>query len=117
VVEEPRRRVPKTIGELRRRLRESGEPWEPNPRLRDEEPLPTPARGGLEPGEGPPEAEQPGPFEGGLEELLRESPPANPLVRERWRDQELLPDDDPGPSGGTPGELEERTEASDEESE
>jgi hypothetical protein len=71
-----------------------------------------PARGGLEPGQGPSEGEEPKPFEGNLEELLRESPPANPLLRERWDDQELLPDDDPGPGGGTPGELEEPEERS-----
>jgi hypothetical protein len=105
-VEEKGQGLPRTIGELRRLLRERGEPWEPNPRLRDEEPLPMPPRGGLEPGEGPPESQEPEPFEGDLEEVLRESPPANPFVRERWRDQELLRDDDPGPSAGTPGELE-----------
>jgi hypothetical protein len=115
VTEHPRRRIPRTVGELRRQLRESGEPWEPNPRLRDEEPLPMPARGGLEPGEGPPETEQPQPFEGDLEELLRESPPANPFVRERWQEQELLRDDEAGPGGGTPGEIEERQEESDSE--
>jgi hypothetical protein len=107
MADEQRRRMPRTIGELRRQLRERGEPWEVTPRLRDEEPLPTPARGGLEPGEGPPETEGPEPFEGDLGELLRESPPANPFVRERWRDQELLSEDDPGPGGGTPGELDE----------
>jgi hypothetical protein len=112
MADKPRRRLPRTIGELRRQLRERGEPWEPSPRLRDEEPLPMPARGGLEPGEGPAESAEPEPFEGDVEELLRESPPANPFVRERWQDQELLPDDDPGPSAGTPGELEERGESS-----
>jgi hypothetical protein len=104
---EQRRRTPRTVGELREQLRERGEPWEPNPRLRDEEPLPDPPRGGLEPGEGPEENQEPKPFEGDLGELLRESPPANPLVRERWRDQDLLREDDPGAREGTPGELEE----------
>jgi hypothetical protein len=103
-------RIPRTIGELRRQLRDRREPWEPNPRLRDEEPLPTPARGGLEPGEGPLKSNEPEPFEGDLGEVLRKSPPANPFLRERWRDQELLPDNDPGPSGGTPGELGRRGE-------
>ena len=74
-----------------------------------------PARGGLAPGEGPPETEQPPPFEGDLGELLRESPPANPFVRERWQEQELLRDDHTGPGGGTPGETEERQEESDSE--
>lgn len=106
-VAEKRRRTPRTIGELRQQLRERGEPWEPNPRLRDEEPLPDPARGGLEPGEGPEENKEPKPFEGDLDELLRESPPANPFLRERWQDQELLREDDPGASEGTRGELEE----------
>jgi hypothetical protein len=113
MADEPRREAPRTVGDLRRQLRERGEPWEPHPRLRDEEPLPMPARGGLEPGEGPPESQDPKPFEGDLGEMLRASPPANPFLRERWEDQELLPDDDPGPSGGSPGELEDRGERSD----
>ena len=108
---EERPPTPRTVGELRRLLRERNEPWEPNPRLRDEEPLPDPARGGLEPGDGPEENQEPEPFEGDLEELLRESPPANPLIRERWHDQDLLKDDDPGTSHGTPGDLEQRGEA------
>jgi hypothetical protein len=33
------------------------------------------------------------------------------LVRERWQEQELLRDDDTGPGGGTPGEIEERQES------
>jgi hypothetical protein len=74
-----------------------------------------PPRGGLEQGEGPPETEQPQPFEGDLEELLRESPPANPFVRERWQEQELLRDDEVGPGGGTPGEIEKQQEESDSE--
>jgi hypothetical protein len=109
-----KRRTPRTIGELRRELRERGEPWEPNPRLRDEEPLPDPPRGGLAPGEGPEENQEPQPFEGDIEKLLRESPPANPLVRERWRDQDLLNEDDPGAGRGTPGELEEERDVEDE---
>jgi hypothetical protein len=105
-----RQRTPRTIGELRRELHKKGDPWTPNPYLRDEEPLPMPARGGLEPGEGPPEAEGPEPFEGDLEELLRADPPANPFVRERWTEQELLTADDPGPGPGSPGELTEEAE-------
>jgi hypothetical protein len=91
-------------------LRERGEPWQPNPRLRDEEPLPDPPRGGLDPREAPEENPEPKPFDGDLEELLRESPPANPLVRERWQDQDLLKEGDPGASRGTPGELDESGE-------
>ena len=109
MAEKPRR-APRTVGELRQQLRERGESWEPNPRLRDEEPLPDPPRGGLEPGQGPEENRAPEPFEGDLEELLRESPPANPFLRERWQDRELLSEDDPGASRGTPGEPEEDRE-------
>jgi hypothetical protein len=109
-VGEKRPRIPRTIGELRKQLREQGEPWEPNPRLRDEEPLPDPPRGGLEPGEGPEENREPEPFEGDLEELLRDSPPANPFLRERWRDEELLKEEDPGATRGSPGELEQHRE-------
>jgi hypothetical protein len=109
-VAEERRPAPRTVGELRQQLRERGEPWEPNPRLRDEEPLPDPPRGGLDPSEAPEENQEPKPFDGDLEELLRESPPANPLVRERWQDLDLLKEGDPGASRGTPGELDEHGE-------
>src|SRR5262249_54646679 len=104
---EKRRHAPRTIGELRRELRERGEPWEPNPRLRDEELVPNPPRGGLPPGEGREENQEPQPFEGDRAALLRGSPPANPFVRERWQDQDLLNGDDRGARRGTPGELEE----------
>lgn len=69
-----------------------------------------PARGGLEPGEGPDGIEEAAPFEGDLDELLRADPPANPFVRQRWSEQELLTADDPGPGPGSPGELREEAE-------
>jgi|SoiMethySBSTD1v2_1073268.scaffolds.fasta_scaffold3481595_1 hypothetical protein len=37
---------PRTVGELRRRLAQMGYPWEVQPSLSDDDPLPMPPRGG-----------------------------------------------------------------------
>jgi hypothetical protein len=82
---------PRTIGELRRRLEELGNPWTVDPHLSDDEPIRDRPRGGqvedqvpadmrLVPEEAPRD----------LRELLAEQPPANPFLRERWAEESLL---------------------------
>lgn len=78
--------APATIGELRRRLKELGDPWTVPDWHSDDDPLPEPPRGGL-PGE-------PGHVESirrvdtvaDLEECLGEFEPTNPLLIGRWRE-------------------------------
>jgi hypothetical protein len=82
---------PLTIGALRRRLAQLGDPWTVDPQLSDEEPVRERARGGQ------PEAEVPDELRPAavdpardLRELLAEVPPTNPALRERWREAGLL---------------------------
>ena len=83
--------VPKTIGELRRRLAELGNPWAVNPQLSDDDPLPDPPRGGQREEEIP-EEDRPMPLEvdTDLEGLIAEQPPANPFLRLRWAEVGML---------------------------
>jgi len=87
--------VPKTIGELRRRLAELGNPWEVDPRLNDDDPLPDPPRGGQREEDVPEEARLPS-LEPStdLHGLLASEPPANPFLRERWVEAGLLDQDE-----------------------
>jgi hypothetical protein len=77
---------PATIGELRRRLERSGQPWTVPAHFNDDDPLPEPPRGGqpVEPGhvEGLRPVSTPDEFEA----CLRELPPTNPFLAARWRE-------------------------------
>jgi hypothetical protein len=86
---------PRTVGELRRRLAELGDPWSVDPRLGDDDPLPQYARGG-QPDEEVPERAQLSAMaeEADLRELLSSEPPTNPFLRARWAEAGLLPPDD-----------------------
>ncbi len=87
--------VPKTIGELRRRLAELGNPWEVDPRLNDDDPLPYPPRGGQHEEDIPEEAWLPS-LESGtdLHDLIASEPPANPFLRARWVEAGMLDRDE-----------------------
>jgi hypothetical protein len=84
---------PATIGELRRRLRDLGEPWTVPARFNDDDPLPDPPRGG--------EPVEPGHVQGlravntreEFEACLREIPPTNPFLAARWRELGLVAPD------------------------
>jgi hypothetical protein len=77
-----------TIGDLRKRLRSLGNPWEPDPALSDDEPIPQYPTGGDE------KARPPGELaaDANLDELLSKlgAPPSNPDLREVWREEGLL---------------------------
>jgi hypothetical protein len=82
---------PQTIGDLRRRLAELGNPWTVDPQLSDEEPLRDRPRGGQ------PEDEVPDDLRAAavepsrdLRDVFAEQPPANPFLRERWVEEGLL---------------------------
>jgi hypothetical protein len=74
-----------TVGELRRRLAELGDPWQVDPDLSDDAPLPDPPRGAEL---GGPEIAQAAPAD------LRAMPPANPDLRRRWAEAGLLTEDE-----------------------
>jgi hypothetical protein len=92
---------PRTIGELRRRLAEMGNPWTVDPQLSDDEPIRDRPRGGQAEAEVPEElrlaAVEPS---RDLGEVLAEQPPANPALRERWAQEGLLRQDDGRGEGG-----------------
>jgi hypothetical protein len=91
---------PETVGELRRRLAELGNPWTVDPELTDEDPLPEYPRGGQEDADVPPEfrtaATEP---TADLRDLLSQEPPANPFLRARWAEEGLLDPANGQPSG------------------
>lgn len=83
--------VPKTIGELRQRLAELGNPWEVDPRLNDDDPLPDPPRGGQHEEEVLEEARLTSTEPGiDLLDLIASEPPANPFLRARWLEAGML---------------------------
>jgi hypothetical protein len=86
--------LPLTIGDLRRRLSEMGQPWTVDPQRGDEEPLRDRPRGGLVEGAGPDEV-RPAAVDPArdLREVLTELPPANPALRQRWVQEGLLDED------------------------
>ncbi len=91
--------LPRTVGELRRRLSELGNPWFVDPRLGDDDPIPDYPRGGQIP------EELPGviPLEGDLTPFLQHLPPGNPFLHERWGELGLLPENAPAvPQGSAP---------------
>lgn len=91
----PSRRAPTTFGELRTLLAERGDPWQPDPSLSDDEPLPEYPTGGDGVYE-PPDRELP---EGDLDELLRRHPPAHPDLQAVWSEEGLLETPEPGTGG------------------
>jgi hypothetical protein len=89
--------TPATVGELRRRLAELGEPWTVDPRLADDDPLPDPPRGGQLPEDLPAELRAATPESpDDLRVVLQALPPSNPFLRERWAELGLSPDEMPG---------------------
>jgi hypothetical protein len=91
---------PRTVGEVRRRLAEIGNPWTPDPALGDDEPLPVYRRGGQHEHELP-ESRLPEPLAPGadLTGLIAALPPTNVFLRARWAELGLLPADDDAPGG------------------
>ncbi len=87
--------VPKTIGELRRRLAKLGNLWEVDPQLGDDDPLPDPPRGGQREEEIP-EEHRLAVLESGadLQSLIAMQPPANPFLRIRWVEAGMLKQDE-----------------------
>jgi hypothetical protein len=79
-------RAPKTIGELRQLLSRLGNPWAPDPRLSDSEPIPQFPTGGdgrMDPvGNVVPK--------GGVIDAVREDPPSNPHLRDLWIERGLI---------------------------
>jgi hypothetical protein len=78
--------APKTVGELRKLLARLGTPWEPDPRLSDDEPIPRFPMGGdasVSP------VGRPLP-QGKAIDAIRRDPPLNPHLREIWLAQGLL---------------------------
>jgi hypothetical protein len=80
--------IPITVGELRRRLGELGDPWQVDPGLSDDEPLSDPPRGATFD-----ESEAVATMTADLRALLAEEPPSNPYLRRRWADEGLLAQD------------------------
>lgn len=91
---------PVTVGELRRRLAELGNPWQVDPTLSDDEPLPDPPRGGAEPEPDSPAALAAKVPPGELRDVLADRPPANPYLRQRWAEEGLL-----APAEVSPGAI------------
>jgi len=98
-----------TVGELRKRLSEQGEPWHVDPRLSDAEPLPNPPRGGQLGDEIPAEhrlvAMEP---TVSVADLIGKTPPSNPFLLLAWveagiLDREALPDVRPALDDGEHG--------------
>jgi len=92
--------TPRTVGEVRRRLAEIGNPWTPDPSLADDAPLPVYHRGGQHEHELPhsrlPEPVDPG---SDLTELITAVPPSNVFLRARWAELGLLPAGQNGTGG------------------
>jgi hypothetical protein len=82
---------PRTIGDLRRRLAEMGNPWTVDPQLSDDEPLRDRPRGGQAEDDVPDDL-RPVVIEPSrdLREVLADQPPANPALRQRWVEEGLL---------------------------
>jgi hypothetical protein len=97
--------APKTVGELRQRLTQLGNPWTVDPRLSDDEPLPDPPRGGQREEEIPAEHRFV-PIEPAADigRLIAAQPPANPFLRERWVEVGLLDKDQAQGAASEPGE-------------
>jgi len=77
---------PKTIGDLRHLLSQLGDPWRPDPRLSDDEPIPEFPTGG----DGT--KEPPGKLlpKRGVIDFLKKDLPSNPFLREVWKERGIL---------------------------
>jgi hypothetical protein len=86
--------VPKTIGELRKRLAKLGNPWEVDPQFNIDDPLPEYPRGGQREEEIP-EEHRLIPLEAGIDliGLIKVHPPSNPFLRSRWVELGMLNQD------------------------
>lgn len=83
--------APITIGELRRRLAEQGDPWSVDPRLNDEDALPNPPRGG-QAEEDIPRGDRIDPVGRDVDiwEIIGRDPPSNPWLVLQWIEAGLL---------------------------
>jgi hypothetical protein len=72
---------PATIGELRKLLAKMGNPWQPDPRLSDDEPMPTYPTGG----DGSTEPVGQVVPEGMALDHIKAEPPTNPFLLEVWK--------------------------------
>jgi hypothetical protein len=79
-------RPPKTIGDLRKLLSKMGNPWQPDPRLSDAEPIPQFPTGG----DGTFDAVGHVLPKGGAIEAIRKVPPSNPHLRDLWIERGLM---------------------------
>ena len=89
--------APRTFGELRKLLAEIGDPWQPDPAISDDQPLPEFPTGGdgiYEP------SDRVLPI-GGVIDALKGHPPTNPDLLAVWREEGLLdkPDEAAAPKG------------------
>jgi hypothetical protein len=95
VEDKTKEEAPRTIGELRRRLAQLGNPWDIDPRLSDDDPLPDPPRGGQSEEQVPEEyrlvALEPS---ADLHGQIAAQPPANPFLRLRWAEVGILNQDE-----------------------
>ena len=89
---------PQTAGEVRRLIAEKGFKWTVDARLRDSDQLPMYARGGKLDTNVKPDTDITGKFI----DVLREKPPTNPFLRDRWVELKLLPPESRVPLGGSP---------------
>ncbi|GAB63586.1 MAG: hypothetical protein DWB56_14570 [Candidatus Jettenia sp.] len=92
---------PRTVGELRRRLAELGNPWFVDERLGDDDPLPEYPMGTQAIEEIPTEIRSYKPTHEDFDRILKQHPPGNPFLRLRWIELGLLSSDDPGIHEGT----------------
>lgn len=99
--------APRTVGELRRRLEALGNPWQVDPALADDDPIPEYPRGGEETPDHPALLEARIAPETDLADELRRHPPGNPFLRERWAELGLMPADDAAPTEQAAPEREE----------
>jgi hypothetical protein len=91
----------RTVGELRRRLAEMGDPWEVQLNLSDDDPLPMPSRGG---DSSPPITPDIYATIDDLRDALRAAPPpTNPFLQQEWSLAGLIEKDALHGIVGSPG--------------
>ena len=97
MAKKPKEVRPRTAGELRRLIASKKLPWTVDSRLGESDQLPKYARGGEKPRK---TADAKSPVEN-VADLIRQHPPTNPFLRERWIELKLLPAKSRGHSGGS----------------
>ena len=85
-------------------VRQPALPWQPDPSRADDDPIPEYPTGGELGGE-PPGKLLP---DGGVDELLKDTPPSNPDVRKIWREEG--PSTAGRPRGSSDGQAERRSQ-------